>query len=143
MMKPLDPNIECRPYFPALKAHPDFVFADSAGGSAIHGGCIDRIQSYYFDSNVQIGGTYTASALSIQRVREAAETTATLLNAASPDEICFVSSTTQGFENLARAMESTLSPADEIIVTDTDHEGMIFLFTLMLANIGPWVRLAE
>lgn len=130
-MKPLDPTTESRPFFPALKAHPNFVFGDPAGGSAIHKSCIDKIQSYYVDSNVQIGGSYPASALCIQRVQEAAETTAKLLNAESASEICFVSSTTQGMENLARAVEPTLNSDDEIIVTDTDHEGTNYVTNLV------------
>jgi selenocysteine lyase/cysteine desulfurase len=125
-MNPLDPNIESRPYFPALKAHPDWVFADSAGGSAIIGGCVEYIKSYYTDSHVQIGGSYDASSLCLKRIKEGATNTAVLLNANSADEICFVSSTTQGFENLARAMEPTLQPDDEIIITDTDHEGIVY-----------------
>lgn len=122
-MKPLDPTTESRPFFPALKAHLNLIFADSAGRSAIHNSCIEKIQSYYIDSNVQTSGSYPASALCTQRIREAAETTARLLNAESSDEICFVSSTTQGMENLARAVEPILEGDDEIIVTDTDHEG--------------------
>jgi selenocysteine lyase/cysteine desulfurase len=122
-MKPLDPTSECRPFFPALDSHPQFIFADSAGGSAILGSCIEKLKDYYTDSNVQIGGSYPASALCISRIREAAETTANLINANTPEEICFVSSTTQGMENLARAMEPTLKIDDEIIVTNTDHEG--------------------
>jgi selenocysteine lyase/cysteine desulfurase len=123
-MKPLDPTTESRPLFPALTAHPNFVFADSAGGSAILQPSIAKIESYYRDSNVQIGGSYGASALCTQRIREAAQTTAELLNAESPDEVCFVSSTTQGLENLAYALEATFKPGDEIIVTDTEHEGI-------------------
>ena len=126
-MNPLDPNLECRPHFPALQAHPDWIFADSAGGSAITGECLERIKSQYTDSNVQIGGSYEASRRCLNRIEEGATSTAKLLNAHSADEICFVSSTTQGFENLARAMEPTLRPDDEIIVTDTDHEGTYFI----------------
>jgi selenocysteine lyase/cysteine desulfurase len=131
-MQPLDPTRESRPFFPALESHPDFIFADSAGGSAILGSCIDKLREYYTNSNVQVGGSYPASALCISRVREAAETTARLLNAACAEEICFVSSTTQGMENLARAMESTLKGDDEIIVTNTDHEGMLLLYSWIL-----------
>ena len=42
-------------------------------------------------------------------------------------------STTALLQNLARAMQSQLSPGDEIIVTISDHE----------SNIGPWERLQE
>jgi selenocysteine lyase/cysteine desulfurase len=140
----LDPATECRPHFPALKAHPDFIYADNAGGSAILDSCVENIRDYYTNAHVQIGGSYTASALCIQRLGEAADATARLLGAESRDEICFVHSTTQGLENLARAMEPTLLPDDEIIVTDTDHEGSSSSWRkLTVANIGPWVRLAE
>lgn len=136
-MEALDPLKECRPHFPALAAHPDFVYADSAGGSAILDSCIENIHDYYTNSHVQIYGSYPASALCMQRLGEAAQATAMLLNAESLDEICFVHSTTQGLENLARAMEPTLLPDDEIIVTDAEHEGF-FTFSQGTHHSQHW-----
>jgi selenocysteine lyase/cysteine desulfurase len=81
--------------------------------------------------------------LCIEQVQEAGTVTAKLLNAQTAEEICFVSSTTQGMENLARAMEPTLRSDDEIIVTDTDHESIFPMSQVDLANIGPWIRLAD
>jgi cysteine desulfurase family protein (TIGR01976 family) len=56
-----------------------------------------------------------------------------LVNANRPEEIVFGSSTTALLQNLARAMQSQLSPGDEVIITVSDHE----------SNIGPWDRLQE
>lgn len=60
---------------------------------------------------------------------------ATFINAASPKDVVFGSSTTALFANLANALRlgGTIKPGDEIIVCEADHE----------ANVGPWVRLAR
>ena len=44
-----------------------------------------------------------------------------LMNAASPEEIGFASSSTQAVENLARAIEDDVKEGEEIIITG-EHE---------------------
>lgn len=80
---------------------------------------------------------------------EAPQATATLVNAASPDEIVFGSSTTMSIENLARSIEYDIHPDEEIILTG-EHESEINPIStshgstnLALGNVGPWVRCAE
>ena len=119
-----------RDQFPALAS--GFVYLDNAGGSQTLGRVADRIRDYLLTSNVQLGASYAISEVSSARVDEAARETARYVGAAE-GEIVLGASTTQLLQNLSRAMEAELSPGDEIVTTEADHE----------ANVGPWTRLAS
>ncbi|MBC7880790.1 MAG: cysteine desulfurase-like protein [Anaerolineae bacterium] len=118
-----------RQQFPALNG--EWIFLDNAGGSQILGSIVERISDYLIHTNVQLGASYGISQQSTQRVEEARQLMATFINAKSPDEVIFGSSTTQLLANLALAMAASFKPGDEVIVTNCDHE----------SNIGPWTRL--
>jgi cysteine desulfurase family protein (TIGR01976 family) len=120
-----------RSQFPGL-AH-GWTFFDNAGGSQILKGAVDRINTFLFEKNVQIGGSYEVSQAAAAALYEARTAAMHLVNATRPEEIVFGNSTTALLQNLARAMQSQLSPGDEIIITVSDHE----------SNIGPWDRLQE
>jgi len=129
-MKKLDVS-HVRKQFPSLNGK--WTFFDNAGGSQIAKQVTDRLLEYLFTSNVQLGGSYETSVMADNRIFEAQKKMAEYINAASPDEIILGPSTTMLLQNLSRAMERTLSPGDEIIVTNCDHE----------ANIGPWINLEK
>jgi cysteine desulfurase family protein (TIGR01976 family) len=118
-----------RSQFPGLSR--GWAFFDNAGGSQILKGALERINTFLIEKNVQIGGSYAVSQDAAKALYEAREAAMHLVNARRPEEIVFGSSTTALLQNLARAMQSQLSPGDEIIVTISDHE----------SNIGPWERL--
>ncbi|WP_377298210.1 cysteine desulfurase-like protein [Rhizobium sp. SGZ-381] len=125
---PLDLDF-VRSQFPGLGR--GWTFFDNAGGSQILSGAIDRINRFLIEKNVQIGGSYAVSQDAARALMEARTAAMHLVNAARPEEIVFGNSTTALLQNLARAMQSQLSPGDEIIITVSDHE----------SNIGPWDRL--
>lgn len=125
---PLDLDF-VRSQFPGLAR--GWTFFDNAGGSQILKGAVDRINTFLFEKNVQIGGSYQVSQDAAAALWEARESAMQLVNARRPEEIVFGNSTTALLQNLARAMTSQLSPGDEIVVTVSDHE----------SNIGPWDRL--
>jgi len=129
-MKKLDVSY-VRKQFPSLNGK--WTFFDNAGGSQIAKQVTDRILEYLYTSNVQLGGTYETSVIAGNRIFEAQKKMAEYINAASADEIILGPSTTMLLQNLSRAMERTLSPGDEIIVANCDHE----------ANIGPWINLEK
>ena len=108
-----------------------WILFDNAGGSQTLARVADRARAYLSSPQVQLGASYEASLHSSARVAAASVETARFLAANDPREIVLGPSTTQLLHNLARAMEGTLSPGDEIVVTDADHE----------ANIGAWRRL--
>jgi cysteine desulfurase family protein (TIGR01976 family) len=121
--------LRVRSAFPALAS--GFVYLDNAGGSQTLGTVADRIRDYLLTTNVQLGASYEVSVHAGERVRAAVNATARYVNAL-PGEIVFGSSTTQLLANLALAMEPSLVPGDELVITEADHE----------ANASPWRRLA-
>lgn len=118
-----------RQHFPALAG--DWTFFDNAGGSQILKPVVDRITEFLYTSNVQLGASYQVSQTASARVAQGAEAMATLINAASPEEVILGPSTSALFRMLAQCLGQTLQPGDEIIVTNADHE----------ANISPWMEL--
>lgn len=120
-----------RSQFPGLAN--GWTFFDNAGGSQILKGAVERINTFLFDKNVQIGGSYAVSQAAAEALYEARTAAMNLVNARRPEEIVFGNSTTALLQNLARSMHSQLSEGDEIIITVSDHE----------SNIGPWDRLQE
>ncbi len=118
-----------RACFPGLAD--GFVYLDNAGGSLPVRHTIDRVADYLATSAVQLGATYAGSQRASRRLDDAIETVATLMGA-SPGEVVMGPSTSALIGRLARAYAPLLSPGDEIVVTDTDHE----------ANASPWRRLA-
>lgn len=126
------PDIEfIRRQFPALDS--GYVFFDNAGGSQTLKRCAERISDYLLHTNVQLGASYEVSEKAGQRISEARKELATWINAADEREVIAGPSTTQLLQNLAKSFAQTLSPGDEVIVTNCDHE----------ANTGPWMRLKE
>ena len=121
-----------RAEFPALAATP-WVLFDNAGGSQTLARVADRLRGYLLSPQVQLGASYEASRTSAERVAAASVDTARFIGAADPREIVLGPSTTQLLHNLARAIADGLTPGDEVVVTEADHE----------ANIGPWRTLAR
>jgi len=117
--------------FPALGQGQ--VYLDNAGGSQVARQVADRLTDYLFTANVQLGASYAASAKAGAMVHAGRQALATLFNAARPEEVVMGATTTQLFDQLARALVQTWQPGDEVIVTNFDHE----------ANIGPWKKLAD
>lgn len=113
--------------FPALKNR-DFTYLDNAGGSLVLKGVADRVSEYLLTSSVQHGATYAKSQLAMQRLADAQKSVMTLINASRPEEVVMGPSTTALLRILGIAIEETLSPGDEIIVSLSEHE----------ANFGPW-----
>jgi cysteine desulfurase family protein (TIGR01976 family) len=117
--------------FPALGQGQ--VYLDNAGGSQVTRQVAHRLTEYLFTANVQLGASYAASVRAGEMVQEGRQALATLFNAARPEEVVMGATTTQLFDQLARALVQTWEPGDEVIVTNFDHE----------ANIGPWKKLAD
>jgi cysteine desulfurase family protein (TIGR01976 family) len=120
---------DVRAQFPALAG--DWVFFDNAGGSQILKPVVDRMSEYLLTSNVQLGASYAVSQLASDRVLQAREAVATLLNAAEPSEVVMGGSTSLLLRILSLCFSQLWQPGDEVIVTNTDHE----------ANVSPWFDL--
>ncbi|MGQ4646504.1 cysteine desulfurase-like protein [Lyngbya aestuarii] len=120
-----------RDQFPSLAG--DWTFFDNAGGSQTLKQVLDRINEYLLTSDVQLGASYQVSQLAGERVAQAAQAMATLINAKSPSEVVMGPSTTMLMRLLSLCIAQTWRPGDQVIVTNCDHE----------ANIGAWVDLKK
>ncbi len=122
-----------RAQFPAF-AEPSLAgqaFFENAGGSYACGRVIERLGEYYRRLKVQPYYDFEASREAGEWMDLARSRLAGYL-AVTSEEVHFGPSTSQNTYVLAQAVRALLSPGDEIIVTNQDHE----------ANSGAWRRLA-
>ena len=120
-----------REQFPGLVG--DWVFLDNAGGTQVAKHVVDNINDYLFNTNVQLGASYSISQQSGSRVDQSQQRWTQAINAKHTEEVIFGSSTTALLQNLSKSLVQTFKPGDEVIVTNCDHE----------ANIGPWVNMVR
>jgi len=121
-----------RAQFPAF-AEPslqDFAHFENAGGSYACEQTIRRLQRFYCATKVQPYYDFAPSRRAGELMDQARARMAAWLNVET-DEVHFGPSTSMNTYVLAQALRKYLSPGDEIIVTNQDHE----------ANIGAWRRL--
>ncbi len=124
-----------RPHFPALRrtfGGQPIAYFDGPGGTQVPQRVVDAVANYLLNHNANDGWAYATSVETDAGLRHARATVAAFLNA-TPDEIVFGANMTTLTFHLARAIGRSLSPGDEIVVTDLDHH----------ANVDPWVALAR
>ncbi|MEZ5613322.1 MAG: aminotransferase class V-fold PLP-dependent enzyme [Rhodocyclaceae bacterium] len=107
------------------------AFFENAGGSYACEAVIRRLDTYYRRLKVQPYGAYPASREAGEWMDESYRRLAPYLGVPE-DWLHFGPSTSQNTYVLAQAFRRLLSPGDEIVVTNQDHE----------ANSGVWRRLA-
>ncbi|MEM9144967.1 MAG: aminotransferase class V-fold PLP-dependent enzyme [Pseudomonadota bacterium] len=130
---PLDLDF-VRAQFPAFSAPSleGWAFFENAGGSYPCQAVVDRLAEFYGVLKVQPYAPYPAAETGGARMDEGRERLAAAMGV-GPDWLHVGPSTTQNVYVLAQAVRRSLTPGDEIVVTDQDHE----------ANTGAWRRLAE
>jgi cysteine desulfurase family protein (TIGR01976 family) len=119
----------CRRHFPLLGD--DWIFMENAGGTLVPTQVIERVASFMTECQVQPGEGYPASEAAKRRLDEGRAVLAALINA-DLDAMIVGPSTTANVYVLSKALRGLLSPGDEVIVTNQDHE----------ANNGAWRKLA-
>lgn len=122
---------DVRQQFPALAG--DWVFLDNAGGSQTLKQVVDRMGEFLLTSDVQLGASYAISQLAGERVLQAREAIATLMNAADSREVVMGGSTSLLLRILSLCLSQGWRAGDEVIVTNSDHE----------ANVSPWMDLQQ
>ena len=125
-----------RRQFPALALKVDgqpVVYVDNPAGTQVPQRVIDRTAEYWRTMNANQGGTFATSRRSDALIAQVRQAAATLLNAASADEIVFGPNMTTLTFAVSRAIGRELKPGDEIVVTRLDHD----------ANVSPWLALQE
>lgn len=131
--EPFDPAL-LRAQFPALsltQGGQPVVFFDNPGGTQVPQSVIDAVSDYYRTANANVGGAFETSRRTDAIVAEARRAMADFLHAPGPECIVFGASMTQLAFHLARSVAATISPGDEIVVTNLDHD----------ANVTPWTDL--
>ena len=109
-----------------------WTFFENAGGSYVPKNVISHLNKFMISTKVQPYAEFETSHIAGNNMDKATKLFAEMINA-NKDEIVIGSSTTMNMYVLSNALKNLLSPGDEIIVTNQDHE----------ANIGAWRRLKE
>lgn len=127
-------NAFVRAQFPAF-AEPSlaqFAHFENAGGSYACRPVIERLDRYYRQTKVQPYYDFAPSRTAGELMDASTKRLAAWLNVGA-DELHLGPSSSQNTYVMAQALRRYLSPGDEIIVTNQDHE----------ANIGAWSRLQD
>ena len=133
---PLIDTAWVRAQFPALSLEMDgtpVLYLDNPAGTQVPQRTIDAIANYLMSANANTHGAFLTSQRTDAVIAAAREAMAAFLGASSPSEIAFGPNMTTLTYSLSRAIARLLSPGDEVIVTDLDHD----------ANITPWLALQE
>jgi cysteine desulfurase family protein (TIGR01976 family) len=109
------------------------VYFDNPAGTQVPLGVEQAVLSYFREANANTHGPFLTSQRTDKVVERARLLTAAFVGAASPDEIVFGANMTTLTLALSDAIGRSLSPGDEVIVSDLDHD----------ANISPWLELSE
>ena len=125
-----------RSQFPALAETDDGIpriYFDNPAGTQVPQMVVDRMANCLLKSNANLGGYFRTAKLADEVAAGAHDAMADLLNAESPDEIIFGQNMTTITLHISRSIGRQLSPGDEIILSQMDHD----------ANVYPWVLLAR
>ena len=123
-----------RSQFPAFKdpLSKDWSFFENAGGSYVPQNVINKLTEFMTSTKVQPYAEYPMSKIAGENMDKATSLFASMINA-QKNEILIGGSTSINLYVLSNALKKYITPGDEIIVTNQDHE----------ANISPWRRLKE
>ncbi|HZE05794.1 MAG TPA: aminotransferase class V-fold PLP-dependent enzyme, partial [Solirubrobacteraceae bacterium] len=125
---------EIRARFPALRrevAGAPAVYLDGPGGSQVPQTVASAVADYLIAANANSDGPFATSQATDRLLHDARRAAAGFLGCAT-EEVVFGANTTTINFLLAHALSRTLSPGDEIIVTELDHD----------ANVAPWLLVA-
>jgi cysteine desulfurase family protein (TIGR01976 family) len=108
------------------------AFFDGPGGTQVPDEVIDAISGYLRESMANLGGPYETSRRTDRLLTESRLAAAQFLGC-DYEEVAFGPNMTTLNFALTRTVGRTLSPGDEIVVTQLDHD----------ANVAPWLELAH
>jgi len=123
---------DLRSEFPGLKASPNWVLCDAAGGTQAHQCVVAAVGASLASSTANLAGTYPSGLETIRGMARARDTVAAFLNS-SPEEVTFGANMTTLTLHASRAIGRTLDQNDNVVVTNLDHDG----------NVAPWTLMAE
>ena len=119
--------------FPLLEKHPSLSYLDSSATTQKPRIVIDTLKDFYENRNANVHrGVYALSEKATEMLESARKKTASMLNAGE-DEIIFVKSATEGFNQLSNALGENVMEDHNVVVTEMEHH----------SNFVPWQQLAE
>jgi cysteine desulfurase family protein (TIGR01976 family) len=124
-----------RAAFPALAREQHgrpVVYLDGPGGSQVPTSVVEAMSAYLRSHNANTDGPFPSSAETDALVADARRAAADFLGCRDGEVVFGANTTTINFL-LAHAVARTLSPGDEIVVTELDHD----------ANVAPWLLVAR
>lgn len=133
--RPLD-VAAVRGHFPGLArsgAGRPAVFFDGPAGSQVPQSVVDAVAGYLLHDNGNHGGTFATSLATDTIVHEARAAAADLFGADEAEEVVFGPNMTTLTFALSRALARTWRRGEQVVVTDSDHDG----------NVMPWVLAAR
>ncbi len=129
-------SLKCRADFPALGRNLNGVplaYLDGPAGTQVPRRVIDTISGAYSHYNANTHGQFPTSNDVDRAMERTREVIAAFLGAPGGSTISLGANMTSLNYALSHAIERTLKPGDEVLVTQLDHE----------ANRAPWTRLAS
>lgn len=135
---------KCRGDFPILKrivhGHP-LVYLDSAASSQKPAAVIEAVQRYYQTSHANVHRSiHTLGEEATDLYEGARDAVRAFIGAASREEIIFTRGTTEGINLVAQAVGRTLTPGDEIIVTELEHHSNLIPWQMLCRDRGTVLR---
>jgi cysteine desulfurase family protein (TIGR01976 family) len=126
----------CRSQFPSLEltvAGEPAAFLDAPGGTQVPAQVVLALARHYLEGTSNTGGAFLTSERVDELVARARRRLAEFLGAPAQGSVAFGANMTTLAFALSRALGRVLSPGDEVVVTELDHD----------ANVAPWRALAE
>ncbi|HXU87580.1 MAG TPA: SufS family cysteine desulfurase [Methylomirabilota bacterium] len=123
-----------------VNGHP-LVYLDSAASSQKPRSVIEAMARYYERSHANVHRSiHTLGEEATELYEAARDRVQRFVNAAARDEIVFTRGTTDGIGIVAEAVGRTLSPGDEILVTELEHHSNLIPWQVAARERGVKVR---
>ena len=123
-----------------VNGHP-LVYLDSAASSQKPRSVIEAMARYYERSHANVHRSiHTLGEEATELYEAARDRVQRFVNAAAREEIVFTRGTTDGIGIVAEAVGRTLSPGDEILVTELEHHSNLIPWQVAARDRGATVR---
>jgi cysteine desulfurase / selenocysteine lyase len=141
----LDPVL-LRADFPILEQSINgqpLAYLDNAASTQRPEQVLAAMDHYYRHDHANVHrGVHTLSHRATDRYEQARETVRRFLGAASHREIVFTRGTTEAINLVAHSLSRSLSPGDEILVSELEHHSNIVPWQLACERTGATLRVA-
>ncbi|MBI4129012.1 MAG: SufS family cysteine desulfurase [Parcubacteria group bacterium] len=121
------------PFFSDTHDGRPVAYLDNASTTQMPRSVMDAMERYLLTGKANVHrGLYTLAQRATEEYESARDTVASMLNA-SREEIIFTRGTTESLNTLAYSLGRSLSPGDEVLVSECEHH----------SNIVPWQQQAK